>query len=49
MQDFRINDNRFPDKHDLDRAVPDHPMSISFGAHVTIGNTPRPGSGENHP
>jgi len=25
MQDFRINDRRFPDKHDLDRAVPDHP------------------------
>jgi predicted amidohydrolase YtcJ len=40
MQDFRINDKRFPDKHDLDRAVPNHPVSISFGAHVTIGNTP---------
>jgi hypothetical protein len=40
MQDFRINDKRFPDKHDLDRAVPDHPVSISFGAHVTIGNSP---------
>ncbi|MGH7796647.1 MAG: amidohydrolase [Candidatus Binatia bacterium] len=40
MQDFRISDKRFPDKHDLDRAVPDHPMSISFGAHVTIGNSP---------
>jgi hypothetical protein len=39
MQDFRINDRRFPDKHDLDRAVPDHPVSISFGAHITIGNT----------
>jgi predicted amidohydrolase YtcJ len=39
MQDFRINDRRFPDKHDLDRAVPDHPVSISFGAHVTIGNS----------
>ena len=39
MQDFRINDKRFPDKRDLDRAVPDHPMSISFGAHVTIANT----------
>src|SRR5687767_5623727 len=40
MQDFRINDKRFPDRHDLDRAVPDDPVSISFGAHVTIGNTP---------
>jgi predicted amidohydrolase YtcJ len=39
MQDFRINDKRFPDKHDLDRAVPNHPVSISFGAHVTIANT----------
>jgi predicted amidohydrolase YtcJ len=39
MQDFRIDDKRFPDKHDLDRAVPDHPVSISFGAHVTIGNS----------
>jgi predicted amidohydrolase YtcJ len=39
MQDFRINDKRFPDKHDLDRAVPNHPMSISFGAHVTIANS----------
>ncbi len=39
MQDFRIDDHRFPDRHDLDRAVPDHPLSISFGAHVTIGNT----------
>ena len=39
MQDFRINDKRFPNKHDLDRAVPDHPVSISFGAHVTIGNS----------
>jgi predicted amidohydrolase YtcJ len=40
MQDFRIKDKRFPDRHDLDRAVPDNPVSISFGAHVTIGNTP---------
>jgi predicted amidohydrolase YtcJ len=39
MQDFRIDDKRFPDKHDLDRAVPEHPVSISFGAHVTIGNS----------
>ncbi len=39
MQDFRIRDKRFPNKHDLDRAVPDHPVSISFGAHVTIGNS----------
>src|SRR5512135_936925 len=40
MQDFRLADKRFPDKHDLDRAVPDHPVSVSFGAHITIANTP---------
>jgi predicted amidohydrolase YtcJ len=40
MQDFRIEDKRFPDRHDLDRVVPDNPVSISFGAHVTIANTP---------
>lgn len=39
MQDFRISDHRFPNKQDLDRAVPDNPVSISFGAHVTIGNS----------
>jgi len=39
MQDFRIKDKRFPDKHDLDRVCPDNPVSISFGAHVTIGNS----------
>jgi predicted amidohydrolase YtcJ len=39
MQDFRLNDRRFPDKHDLDRAVPGNPVSISFGAHITVGNS----------
>ncbi len=39
MQDFRIADQRFPDKHDLDSACPDNPVSISFGAHVTIANS----------
>ena len=39
MQDFRLADKRFPDKHDFDRAVPDHPVSVSFGAHITIANT----------
>jgi predicted amidohydrolase YtcJ len=39
MQDFRLKEKRFPDRHDLDRAVPDHPVSISFGAHITIANT----------
>jgi len=39
MQDFRLNDKRFPDKHDLDRAVPENPVSVSFGAHITVANT----------
>ncbi|HLN85227.1 MAG TPA: amidohydrolase [Candidatus Limnocylindrales bacterium] len=39
MQDFRIADQRFPDKHELDSVCPDNPVSISFGAHVTIANS----------
>ncbi len=39
MQDFRLAERRFPDKHDLDRAVPDHRVSISFGAHITVANS----------
>jgi predicted amidohydrolase YtcJ len=39
MQDFRMKEKRFPSRHDLDRACPDHAVSISFGAHVTIGNS----------
>src|SRR5919109_507326 len=39
MQDFRLEDKRFPDKRDLDRALPDHPVSVSFGAHITVGNS----------
>ncbi|HXF77058.1 MAG TPA: amidohydrolase family protein, partial [Methylomirabilota bacterium] len=39
MQDFRLKDKRFPDKRDLDRAAPDHPVSISFGAHITVANS----------
>jgi hypothetical protein len=39
MQDFRLSDKRFPTKHDLDGAIPDHLVSISFGAHITVGNS----------
>jgi hypothetical protein len=39
MQDFRLRDKRFPDKNDLDGAIPDHLASVSFGAHITIGNS----------
>ena len=39
MQDFRMKDKRFPDRKDLDSAVPAHPVSVSFGAHVTVANS----------
>lgn len=39
MQDFRLKEKRFPDKNDLDRVLPDHLVSISFGAHITVGNS----------
>ncbi|MGH7825736.1 MAG: amidohydrolase [Candidatus Binatia bacterium] len=39
MQDFRLQDKRFPNKHDLDTAIPDHLVSISFGAHITVTNS----------
>ncbi len=39
MQDFRMKDKRFPDRKDIDAAVPEHPVSISFGAHVTVANS----------
>lgn len=39
MQDFRMKDKRFPDRGDLDSAVPEHPVAISFGAHVTVANS----------
>ena len=48
MQDFRLNDKRFPDKHDLDGAIPDHLVSISFGAHITVGNSQSVGGREDY-
>jgi predicted amidohydrolase YtcJ len=39
MQNFRMPEKRFPNRHDLDAAAPDHPVSINFGAHITIANT----------
>ena len=39
MQPFRLKERRFPNKHDLDKAAPEHPAFIYFGAHVTVANT----------
>ena len=39
MQDYRMPEKRFPDRHDLDAASTEHPIVINFGAHITIANT----------
>jgi predicted amidohydrolase YtcJ len=39
MQDFRMPEKRFPRREELDEAAPNHPVSIGFGAHVTIANS----------
>ncbi|MGH7087582.1 MAG: amidohydrolase [Stellaceae bacterium] len=39
MQDFRMPEKRFPNREELDAAAPDHPVSIGFGAHVTVANS----------
>ena len=39
MQDFRMPEKRFPRREELDEAAPDHPVSIGFGAHITVANS----------
>jgi predicted amidohydrolase YtcJ len=39
MQDFRMPEGRFPNRHELDQASPNNPVSINFGAHITIANS----------
>jgi hypothetical protein len=39
MQDFRMPEGRFPHRRELDAAAPDNPVSINFGAHITIANS----------
>ena len=39
MQDFRMPEKRFPSRQELDAVAPDHPVSIGFGAHITVANS----------
>jgi predicted amidohydrolase YtcJ len=39
MQDFRMPEGRFPIRQELDAASPNNPVSINFGAHITIANS----------
>lgn len=39
LQDFRLRDGRLPTCAELDRAAPDHPAYIYFGAHLLVANT----------
>lgn len=39
MQDLRFKEGRFPTRWDLDKATPDHPAFIGFGAHITVANS----------
>ena len=32
-------EGRFPNRHELDAAAPNNPVSINFGAHITIANS----------
>jgi len=39
LQEFRMKEQRRLSRHDLDRAVPDHPCYVYFGAHITMANS----------
>ncbi|PYM13952.1 MAG: amidohydrolase [Candidatus Rokuibacteriota bacterium] len=39
LADCRLAERRLPTRAELDRAAPEHPVYISFGAHVVIANT----------
>jgi predicted amidohydrolase YtcJ len=39
LQNYRIREGRFPHRRELDRVAPDHPVIITFGAHITIANS----------
>jgi hypothetical protein len=39
LQEFRMAEQRRLNRHDLDRALPDHPGYVTFGAHITMANS----------
>lgn len=39
MQDSRMPEGRYPNRHDLDAATSVHPVAINFGAHLTVVNS----------
>ena len=39
MQNSRMPEGRFPDRHDLDKVSLEHPIAINFGAHLTALNS----------
>jgi hypothetical protein len=39
MQAHRLLERRLPTRAELDRAVPDHPAYVTFGAHVLVANS----------
>src|SRR5436309_13023849 len=45
LADCRLAERRLPTRAELDRAAPEHPVYISFGAHVAIANTRAPVEG----
>lgn len=39
LQEARMKEGRRPTRHELDRAVPDHPAFVLFGGHITVANS----------
>ncbi len=39
LQDGRLAERRLPRREELDAAAPQHPVMMTFGAHITVANT----------
>lgn len=39
LQDTRLRERRLPTREELDAAAPNHPVWISFGAHIVVANS----------